>query len=219
MPESKVGYRTLEDHTCNPTYTQAYRQKIQELLDIELLPDNLGDLNPMDLELSEEAYKSWKIFQRSIEVRMRHGHDLYNMKDWGGKFPGTVARIAALMHVAKLENDLIGSKNIEKSTMVNAIRFGELLIPHAQRAYDNLELDQDVENAEKIIKWIEDQKRDRITKRDVQKNFGSTFKKSKHTASVINLLVEHEYLRKCPHENKRGRPSEKYDVNPYLLCA
>jgi hypothetical protein len=214
LPLSQLGNRKLDPQQVPDDVRNAYRDLITELL--QLTPPSVNDVwQPWRLKLSTGAYQLWKQFQRDVEVMMRDGERLEYLRDWGSKLPGAVARVAGVFHAA---SEKIPQKlEISQDTMERAVRLGTVLVEHARAAFDLMERDPKVDDAHKILDWIQRGKLKQFNARDCFHTHQSRFREMAALRPVLALLVEHDYLRALPKVVKRGRPSEPFVVNPRAL--
>ncbi len=70
---------------------------------------------PVNLELSADAYSLWLDFSGAVEKELAPGGEFEGLKDWGGKLSGNVARIAGIFHLVTHEEP--EKKKISAETM------------------------------------------------------------------------------------------------------
>jgi replicative DNA helicase len=169
LPTSRVGTRTGDTPAMPPEVRRAYDGALRGLLAIRLPTE--GEPTPL-VELSEEAGQVWRAFSREIERMLAPGGQLAEMRDWGGKLPGAVARLAAVLHFAEAAAAGDDARReawhapIDEATMHGAIEigryflgyarfvFGELLVPERER----VETDRLV-SALAVLDWLDPTKR------------------------------------------------------------
>jgi putative DNA primase/helicase len=180
-------------------------------------PGTDGELATRQLRFSPDAYRSWKDFQRSIELLMREGGKLYHLKDWAAKLPGAAARIAGVMHCvcASLEDN----RFIDASVMELSLNLATLLIDQAISVFDLMQRDPVMEDAQRVLRWIRRQASPQFTILDCFCAHQSHFKKVDSVYPAIRLLEQHGYVRPAPSTKATGRPTEIYLVNPQLAEA
>jgi hypothetical protein len=210
LPQSPLGYRTLEPCPIPGDLTQRYRTCLRKLLELKLQ-------EVMRLKLSGAAYSEWKEFQRAIEIQFRDGGKLEGLKDWGSKLPGAALRIAGIFHfVAQIEHDSI-SLEVTLDTMRRAVELATCLISHARAVFALMERDPNIEDAQKLIVWIGRWGRESFTIRDCFRAHQSRFNRVDAMTPALNLLEQHGYIRQKKLEPTCGRPSDIYEVNPEIL--
>jgi hypothetical protein len=219
IPTSNVGFRTLESKPLPQPTLDAYHALVHAILDTPPADPSLGTDGDHILQLSPEAWAEWKKFARTIESTMRPGGALEHATDWGGKLPGTVARIAAVFHVVKYAQGQPWEHLIEHKTMMEAVFLGTSLIPHTLVAFDLMGADPDLDNARRVWAWVEGNRFTTFTGRQAFEALKGRFKRMEPLRSAFELLVEHHYIRLAapPERRGRGQPAEVYEVNPHLM--
>jgi hypothetical protein len=211
LPASPLGNRSLIPASVPLCVGRAYHTEIRRLLELELRGDD-SENRQFKLRFTGPAYLLWKEFQRRIEVEMREGQRLQHVRDWASKLPGTAARIAGVFHC--VSNHPAQNLKIDAETATMAINLSSALIDHALAAFDLMKRDQVVEDARRILRWLQKDARFEITVRECFCAFQGHFKTVAPLTPAIRLLIEHGYLRNGPQAPSVGRPSERYLVNP-----
>lgn len=99
IPQSRIGTRTIETSPISETVKNCYRGKLLHLLELPWNTNAQGELIPYLLTLEEAAKLAWLDFARTVESALAEGGSMAAMRDWGGKLPGQVLRLAGLCHV------------------------------------------------------------------------------------------------------------------------
>ena len=217
LPASPIGYRQLNPVPCPSAVEKAYCDGVERLLKLAPPLDEAGHWQTWRLRFSPPAYDAWKDFQRAIELLMREGGKLYNLKDWGSKLAGAAARVAGAFHCVSVGPT--DSTLICESTTEQALNLATLLMDHALAVFNLMERDKNSEDAQKILAWIRKQGEPSFTARDCFCAHESRFKTMDAIRLPISLLEQHYCVRLRPREQVAHRPSEVYDVNPKLLGA
>jgi len=203
LPRSMVGTRR-ETTPISETARTRYNYGIGQIL-------NADAPLPTLVQCTEAALHEFRTYSASIEPRL--AGDLSNVTDWAGKLPGRLARIAGLFHVADGADG-----QVQAATMARAIQLGPYLTEHAQAIFALMGADPEVENATKVLKWVEKEGCMRFTAKECFDGTRGTFQKMDKLRPVIALLEEHNYIRELRPDdaNKRGRKrSPAYEVNPH----
>jgi hypothetical protein len=211
LPASPLGSRSLAPAPCPVETVEAYRQLIERLLKL-VPPEDEGRWQPWKLKLSEDAYETWKKFQRTVEDLMKEGGKLQYLRDWASKLPGAAARIAGVFYC--VTSDLAETVIVDSGTMQKAVDLATLLIDHALAAFDLMGRDRTIEDAQKIFAWIQRERFEAFTVRDCFRAHQSRFKRVEAIRPALQVLIEHGYLRRAPKPEVAHRPSELYQVNP-----
>jgi hypothetical protein len=144
--------------------------------------------------------------------------ELSFIPDWGGKLPGAVARVAALLHMfIHVDNAAPWEIPISTDTVKRAIQIGQYLIDHARVAYASIGADPAVADAEYVLAWVKGTGNTSFSRRDAHQELRGRFKRVADIKPALTLLCEHGFLRPqvIPPSGGSGRPrSPVYEVNP-----
>jgi replicative DNA helicase len=161
------------------------------------------------------------VFQEEIEPELAEDGEYSSLSDWAGKLCGVVLRLAGIIHLA---DHAANAPNfpviVSANTLKRAITIGRYLIPHAQSAYAEMGADPLVEDAKYILRWLERERPEKPTRRDIHQGTKGRFRTVVSIDPVIELLIQHGYLRPVggSAEARRGRKaSQPYEINPYFL--
>ncbi len=152
VPVSNIGQRDVKQRYHIPEMVKrTYKARIYELLKIQPRLDECGVETPQIINLSPDALSDWEAFAQFIESKQGEGSEYEYIQDWTGKLPGAALRIAGIFHVAEYGES---SSEINQQNMEKALDLCQVLIPHAQIAFDTMIADQAVDDAKVILKWI-----------------------------------------------------------------
>ncbi len=220
MPRSNIGNRTGESPQIPDAVRQGYHDVIHAILDEPSAVDDAGNPCAHTLELSSEALADWKHFALRVETDCADGGRYEHIRDWASKFPGAVARIAVLLHVARHAGRGI-PQCIETEDMDAALRLSDALAAHTLLAFDAIGADAALEDTRAVMEWVRRECLTSFTRRDVQRAHQSRFKNVAELDGALRELVERGYTRTVmphPAAPRRGRPSECYEVNPHVAA-
>jgi uncharacterized protein DUF3987/bifunctional DNA primase/polymerase-like protein len=145
LPASRVGTRTGETPAVPPEVRKVYEGAVRALLAVRLPAE--GESTPL-VELSEEAGQAWRAFSREVERMLAPGGELAEMRDWGGKLPGAVARIAAVLHFVEAAAAGDAARRdawhtpVAEATMLGAVELGRYFLGHARFVFGELVMPQ-----------------------------------------------------------------------------
>ncbi len=216
LPESRLGYRLL---SCDPVpnnVLREYHSGIRSLIDTKPATNSSGEISPYILKLTPDAYELWKEFQREVEKDMRDGGMFEHLKDWAGKLPGAVGRLAGLLHCVEHANEQPWSFAIDDETLDRTLNLAALLSRHALAAFDLMGADKDLNSARKVWQWIERNRNESFSARDCFEALKGTFKRMLNINPAFDVLIERHYIFELPHPQKAGRPSKQFNVNPMI---
>jgi len=211
VPHSNLGNRELDVAPLQEVAEQEYHEVIGAILSHETDRNGL-----CCLRLSKEAYAKWLDYSRVIEIRMGGDGGFASMTDWAGKLPGQIARIAALLHIARYAKERPWEIMISEEDMWAAIRVGGYLSDHAIAAFDLMAGDPALDGSRRILQWLKECELRTFTFRDCHYAHKSRFKKATDMEAPIKILEENYYIRECEQEKRPYRPSRVFIVNPYV---
>jgi hypothetical protein len=212
IPYSNLGKRDLDALPLLAEVAAEYHRVLEAMLKKETR-DNAQYV----LSLSVEAYEKWFGYSRAIEIQMDEGGLFAFMTDWAGKLAGQIARIAALIHIARYAFEESWMKPISLEDMGYSIKIGHYLAKHAQAVFDLMGADPALEGAKAVLHWIEANRYESFTFRECQYAHKSRFKKAKELQDSIEVLLDNYFIIEAEQEKKTGRPSRVFYVNPYLF--
>lgn len=218
FPDSPIGYREMEPVPIPEHLERAYSAAIRRALELKI-PER-----PTDLVLSPEAHQMFLAFREAVEKQLRPTGELANLRDWGSKLPGGIARIALELHV--LEHAYAGTldritDSISAETMAAALEWAPYLIDQQMVVWGYIGIDHDTVVAGKILAWLQRTGVASFTRRDLH----TAIRDTRHVQVVedvdgpLALLVELGYIVREPeapgHPKRPGKPaSPVFAVNP-----
>jgi hypothetical protein len=219
LPAANVGYRRLDTPAVPEFTTEAWARLIHALLDMPPNEDTDGQPTPRVVKLGQRARATWAAFWERTEADMRDGGRFEHIRDWAGKLPGAVARIAALLHVVR-HDKAAGAFAVEEADMVAAVRLGECLAGHALAAFDLMGADAATDGARMVLRWIRRERRTEFTQRDAHAACKGSLPKAEDVAAALHVLESRCFVarRRDPEKREPGRPSKVFDVNPDALA-
>ncbi len=207
FPSSKVGHRSFESPPINEQYARNYNNLIKNYLDMPLIEDK-----PYSLSMTKEAYAYYAEFMNTLEVAMRDGNELQNMRDWAGK-KGHLGRLLGLLHCAtdiQPHHKLIQLDEVQRACNIMTV-----LIAHAKRAYGYMFDNDELQTSKKILTWLKSSMKKDFSAKECFDGIRGKIKKQDEVNKGLLLLEDHSYIRKLPPTPKKvGRPSTQYEVNP-----
>ncbi len=216
LPPDNIGYCHNRDIPLPETLAERYAAGVHRLLD--LTPEPLGDgqTRPWLLQMEPEARERFQAYRNVVERELRAGEELGDITDWGGKLRGAIARIAGVLHLAAT-GDVHGAVSL--ATMENAIRIGDYLMRHGLAAYEEMKTDDTLDEARRLVDWMQRKGLSRFTKRDVFNAHRSRFNTVADLDPVLCLLRDCHYLQLF--DTPRSGPGQPASpiilVNPALL--
>ena len=216
LPDSTVGRRTFDGPPIPSNVKAAWRGGLRALLaqGDRCDPDRRARL---ELRVSREGLAEWREMRAVMEYGMADGGEFEELRDWGSKMPGQVARIFATLHCAQHAHGCPEGSPIALATVLPAIMIGAIAAQHAKAAYQLLGISPALKDAQRLWRWIEAERKPTVTAHALLKQFQGRFKTKDKLAPALTLLVNHYYVFPVERIPRPWRPSETYRVNPVLM--
>jgi Protein of unknown function (DUF3987) len=223
VPASRVGSRTTTLPVIGTTVVPAYAEGLQALLGLqfEALAVRPPDAAWPLIELAPAAWRARNLFFRDLEVAMRPGGPLEDLRDWGSKMQGRVARYAGVIHLIGAPKDADQLKRpIPGEIMDRAIVAARCYVEHTRLAFSMLTADPVTTGARRIYAWAVRTKRTELTCRDVQHDIGSSgaLRTREAAEPCLDRLVDTGHLRRLGRGRRKGPvgrlPGARYQVHP-----
>jgi replicative DNA helicase len=210
LPKSTVGNRSVDAPPVPDSVRDAYATIVKALASLptpqetaqgaiaagQPLVDTSGRIPT--LALSDGARELHRDYMRGLEPRLHpQTGDLHRMGHWSGKLAGAVARIALTLHV--VEHGPAGA--LDRSTMANAIAFGDYLLAHAGRAFGVMLASAGDADARALLAWLTKTGTKSFTDREVQRRCrafrdGGGAKTRARLSTAIGELAARGYVRR-----------------------
>jgi hypothetical protein len=194
IPRSKVGSRTFAGRPVAEHVAAQYQAHIEALLTVDPPQTVENEIGVYTLYLEEAAVKEWHEFCLHVEGWMREGGPYEHMRDWAGKLPGAVVRLAGNLHCASYALGQPWMTKISCKTMNEAIGLAVVLGQHALAAFDMMALEPRIEDARKLWRWIVRKKKALFMARECFQDLRGSFKTMEPLNRALGILVERFYL-------------------------
>ena len=203
-PESTQGARMFSEAPTHWPHLDVFQKRLTELLSMDAPIDQGGGLVPQMLSLTPDAKAAWVEFHDSIELELRRGGELYDVRDVASKIADNVARLAALFHMFECGSGAVSLDALERASRIAAWHLTE-----SKRFFGELAQPQDMADAARLDTWLISGGR-KVSTRDTQR-LGPVRDKTRLDAA-LNILAELDRVR-LSKDGKRNFIT----VNPALL--
>jgi hypothetical protein len=210
LSPSRLGQRTGQSVPVPDHAAKQYSQAICKMLEWPR-----GE-TPTILHFSHEARAEYHEFWSAVEKDMADGGRFELIRDWAGKFPGAMVRIAGVIHCCLHAFEAPAAKKVSGPTMKLARVIGEVLSEHARVTFDLMGEDATLTAARKVWTWIARQKKRSFKFRDCFQALRGSYHRVDDLNPAFEVLTERGYLAPGSREERPGRPSRLYLVNPSL---
>ncbi|MGZ8916177.1 MAG: YfjI family protein [Methylobacter sp.] len=211
-PESTQGYRPFTEPPSTWPKLARFNRRITEILNTHAPLNDQGGLTPAMLTFTPAAKVAWINFHDAIEIDLRAGRELYDVRDVASKTADNAARLAALFHVFAHGP----SGEVDVDSFEGASRIAAWHLSEARRFFGELELTIELANAARLDAWlIEYGRRERthiIPRREAQR-LGPV----RNNEDLKHALRELEELSRARLVVDRRR--KEIFINPALLAG
>ena len=211
LPSRMVGRRQFDNIRLDEAAAAAFSQAVKAVLSV-------GDAGePRPLAITGEAWEIWREFAQRTEGELADGGPLADLRDWGAKLPGLVARLAGILHLA----DGGGTGPIAPATVAAACVAGEVFTGHARATFSLMAGAKD-EMARRVLDWIRRHRLDRFTIAEAFESMRGGLGDGACRDDLLrplDILESRRYIRRDtsppPPRPRGGRPeSAAFAVNP-----
>jgi hypothetical protein len=147
---------------------------------------------------AEGPEATWLGISRSLIVRLAGALELLATIDGKARRPGT-----------------IGAEQVEAA----AALWRDYYWPHAKAVFDSAELSDHAKRVRRVARWLLDTKPKGMTREDIRRNVLSRSATADETQHVLERLHYLGYVQPDPAYAGRGRPANRWLVNPALVEA
>lgn len=169
---------------------------------------------PGSLKFSVEARKAFDQWRQGLENRRVPSGDLRPLAEWTTKLESSVARLAGLLHLAETGQ---AQGEVDAREVQRAIVVGEYWLAHARIVHDMWDADPTVEDARRMLRWMQRNQLDEFSVRDLHRGL-KQFKVVEDLRPGLELLTDSGWVRpKFEGEltlGRRGVESPRYAVHP-----
>lgn len=219
LPESLLGRRKTSPAEVDPMIEADYTSIMRKLLDQPIRQNDNGEFIPEVLSLAREADDQFRAFRVEIEAGLGEFGIYATIKDWAGKLPGAVARIAGLMHVVEHVDRQQIPTVISGNTIQNAIKLGHYFASHAMAVFQIMGRDESFALAEHIKHTIQRHEMRQFSKQSLHQHVRRRVDSPDELDCPLRILADHNYIRDIskPTIGPGRKPSPAYESNPRLF--
>ncbi len=209
QPMSTQGHRLFAEPPAGWPALTAFHRRIAAILR-EPMPFNEGRLEPPALDLAPDAKAAWVDFFNAVEVELRDGGDLREIRDVASKTADNAARLAALFQMIEHGPSPIGVDALRRGCMIAAWHLTE-----ARRFFGELALPPEIMGAVILDRWLVEHCRREavgaIPARTAMNIGPNRLRKRDALAAAVKELEQAGRVR------LRGTRPAMIEVNPALL--
>jgi len=198
---------------------QARRDRLltaaKRLYGLTMHPDQIADLSPRILRLSDDALRLFEEFRWEAMERARSSRGL--AAGWHGKSPGRALRLAL---VFELLSFAAGTQEEPQSVSADAMARAAAYHDYATAMFDRvtagLAISEAEEDAAHIARYILSTQSSLLNERNLYQQPGwAWFRKAEPRKNALHVLAEMGWIR-SHFRVGQGRPRGDWDVSPRL---
>jgi putative DNA primase/helicase len=214
LPESTQGSRPFTEAPPEWPALAAFNRRIAAILSQPVPIGDDGALSPVVLSLAPDAKTGWIAFHDAIEVELRTGGELYDVRDVASKTADNAARLAVLFQI--FEHGMGGAVGPE--CFEGASRIAAWHLNEARRFFGELALPAELANAARLDSWLLDYcRRERthiVPRREVQRCGPNGLRAKTVLSETLRDLAEAGRIRQVNEARRKD-----ILVNPALLTG
>jgi hypothetical protein len=219
LPPDNLGTRKVRAAPVSESIATEYHARVSQLLEGTEHPRPSASL--VTLVLDEPARKVLDEYAEELEPKLATYGELGHMTDWAAKLVGTVARVAAMLHLADLGSiEQAAQRAIGAHPVRRAEVIGDYLTAHARAAFAAMDADPELAAARKLLDWVRHKQLAQFTKRDAFEGLKGWVGKASLLDDPLSCLERHGWIRRAPVERPEGRrgrdPSPLFEACPAL---
>ena len=210
IPETNVGHRNMIDGPeLDDDVAEHYGEMVHKIISAaECIPHGAT------MRLSPSARRGFLLWRQDLERRQLS--DLSLMEAWTAKLASSVARTAALLHLAQ-GRDI--TDDIDDETMAKAISIGVYWIEHARIAHQLWDADSALAGARAVVAKMVETSATETTARDLMRTHRQRFRTIEDLVPSLHLLIDRGWMRSsCPQGEvkaaRRGDDSPRLVLHP-----
>ena len=200
LPVSLAGYR---DDDAPPIPEHVTRNYTAEIEGLALATADFD--RPAVLALTDAARVTRSAFAREIEVQLRRGAELHDMRDWANKLSGTTVRLAALLHLAHYPDDG-WRRPVDERQVADAVRLVRFFIDHYRAATNTITADPAGSDAAYALGVLIDKEMTTFTRRELHRRTPRRLPTAAAVTAALDTLIQYGWVR--------PRGDGRYELHP-----
>jgi len=168
--------------------------------------------------LDPEAGRLWSEWHTDLMSRLRAGEWEGRHAGRVGKYPGLAARLALVWHLVDWAAGRVSYQQIERVPVLTVAKVLDLIdsyiAPMDARVYRAFDRSTAANGGERIARWIVEKRPTSFTLREIRRHAWSGLTDPDTIGSAVEWLAAMGWVREADPEQRPGRPSNRFDVNP-----
>jgi hypothetical protein len=206
-----------EDWACvSDEAADSWKRVLAYLWGLQPALSDYGE-QPRVVYLSVCGRRAWEGFTARLAAELNRDDLPDPVKGHLAKAKGYGARLALIIHCLRLACGEDVAENVDGESVERAGRLTDYFYSHCKKVHVALGLDQEVEDARRVLEWVRREKAREFKRYQVFEDVKSKirFPRIEDLDRPIDRLLKHHYLRLKPAVKKPGRPPDPvFEVNP-----
>ena len=219
-PEIEFGNRKSTPPNIPPELQKWWGEMLFDLLNLERPSDLILTSasakkrggSPAKIKLSDKAQNQLLSTYQQIELKTADSAEYSKIRDFAGKLPGRLVRIALALHFLSGETF---QKEIDEKTMYAACQFEYFLTTQYGLAIQRTDQTRTLKIVKRILKWFARRNFKIVSQREIYQFLKDDhIRKMEDVYPAIKMMLERNYLHSIPSKKKGpGRTSEKFRID------
>jgi hypothetical protein len=205
-------------HCLSDDDAAVWRETLVRLWALQPEPTDDGESRPRYVRLTKCGRQTWERFTAYLAGELNRADLPEPIKGHLSKFRGYAARLALIVHCLRLECNEVNGEDVDGESIDRAARLIAYFRSHCLKVHAALGSDSEIEDARRVLHWIEREQRTEFKRWEVHKDIRNAgrFARLEDLDPPLERLVKQGYLRRKPQAQKeRGRPADPvFEVNP-----
>jgi replicative DNA helicase len=189
LPASLAGWRETDPDPIADVVRQQYAEQVHDLA-----ATFAEWTDPAVVTLTDDAGRIRSAAAAEVERQLRPGGVLGDMREWGNKLPGTMLRLAGLLHVARHPTDG-WRRPVDATTMADAVRLVAFFVAHYKAARHTIMADKATGSARYVLGVLIDKRITSFTVRELHRRVIRQIPKAADVLATLNTLAELGWVR------------------------
>ncbi|OQS11653.1 hypothetical protein B0T37_04390 [Chromobacterium violaceum] len=194
LPDNNQGLRDVRPVDIDPQELTGFHDRVTECLQASVGENGEPLKEKLVMTFSEEAAVHYHQIREQIEVAMRPGHSLANVKDYAAKAPRHLARLAGVFEYFETGNTIISLEMLERAEAVMTWYINEyirIFVPPPERP-------QEQQDADRLQSWLHQFAHKRcnryLIKNDIRKHVLSELRDKARLQRALGVLQQRGWI-------------------------
>lgn len=183
------------------------------------LSDDERDQRPY-VRFGPDAGAFWSEWHGRLMSRLRSGAWDGRRAGRAGKYPGVAARLALIWHLVDWAAGRVPDDDVRSVPRLTLGRVLDLMDQYTEpmddRLYAAFDQSTSAGSGQRIARWIVKERPTSFTLREIRRHRWSGLSEPAAVENAVEWLAAMGWVRESDPEQRRGRPANRFDVNPRM---